>query len=277
MGRAKIKMKFIENQKARKIAFIQRQKGLIKKVSEFSRKFGVEACLVMYDGDDGNVRPIIWPQDSTIVHTLLKKYEQQKIETTPKKFDMSDYFANRKIMVEAEIFKLRKKIVINKYPTWSSCFHTMDVEQLKDFVGIVDVKIQTCNHKINMLKNMQQTEKNSLMQNKTQENVASSLPSQLDVTNSIPQMQHISDDPMVSSTNQINEPPKIDDRMVESHQEWANQLDEFLQLDDPVAKPENQTSDLANFEEWANQLNGDIVNWNNQPDLYAWQDISFMP
>lgn len=63
MGRAKIKMKFIENQKARKITFIQRQKGLIKKVSEFSRKFEVEACLVVYDGDDGNARPTIWPQD----------------------------------------------------------------------------------------------------------------------------------------------------------------------------------------------------------------------
>lgn len=298
MGRAKIKMKFIENQKARKITFIQRQKGLIKKVSEFSRKFEVEACLVVYDGDDGNARPTIWPQDSTIVHTMLKKYEQQKIETTLKKFDMSDYFANRKIMVEAEIFKLRKKIMMNKYPTWSPCFHTMDVEQLKGFVGIVDAKIQACNHKINMLKNMQ-SEKNNLMQNKTQENVASSLSSQLDLTNSIPQIQHISDDPMVlvndniineainftncvslplvSSTNQINGPPKVDDMMVESHQEWANKLDEFLQLDDPVAEPENRTSDLANFEEWANQLNGDIVNWNNQPDLYAWQDISFMP
>ncbi|XP_058765995.1 MADS-box transcription factor 3-like [Vicia villosa] len=298
MGRAKITMKFIQNQKTRKLAFIRRHNGLMKKVSEFSRKFEVEACLVVYDGDDGNARPITWPQDSTIVHSMLKKYEQQKIETTPKKFDAIDYFANRKNMVEVEISKLHKKIVRNKYPTWSPSFHTMDGEQLKGFIDIVDAKIQACNHKISMLKNMQQSDRNNLMQNKAQENIASSHSSQLDFRHNIPQMKDISNDPMelvkgnhtneainftnyvslplISSTNQINEPAKLDNMMVEPNQEWANELDELLQLDDRVVESKNWASNLSNFKEWDNQLNGDIVNLNSQPDLFAWQDISFM-
>lgn len=169
----------------RKLAFIRRQNGLVKKISDFSRKFGVEACLVVYDGDDGNSRPITWPQDSTIVHFVLKKYEHQKIEMPSKEFDVNDYFANKKNMVEVEISKLHKKIVMNKYPTWSQyfhtmegeqvksqCFHTMEGEKLKSLIDIVNAKIQACNHKISILKNMQQGEKNSLIQNKTQENVA---------------------------------------------------------------------------------------------------------
>ncbi|CAI8589771.1 unnamed protein product [Vicia faba] len=257
MGRAKITMKFIQNQKARKLAFVRRQNGLIKKVCELSRKFGVEACLVVYDGDDGNARPITWPEDTIIVHSMIKKYEQQKIETTPKKFDVNDYFANRKNMVGAEISKLHKKIVMNKYPTWSPCFHTMEGEQLKGFIDIVDAKIQACNNKIIMLKNMQQSDK-------TQQNIASTHSSQLDLTHSISQMQYISCDP-------------IDNMMVEPHQEHANNLDEFPQLDYMMLKPQNSTSDLASFEEWATQLDDDDTeNWNTQLDLSSWQDISFI-
>ncbi|XP_058741188.1 agamous-like MADS-box protein AGL82 [Vicia villosa] len=295
MGRAKITMKFIQNQKARKLAFIRRHNGLTKKVSEFSKQFGVEACLVVCDGDDA--RSITWPQDSTIVYSVLKKYEQQKIETTPKKFDVIDYFAVRKNMVEVEISKMHKKIVMNKYPTWSPCFHTIDGEQLKGFVDIVDAKIQACNHKISMLKNMQQSNKNSFMQNLAQQNVASSHSSQLDLTHSIPQIQHISSDPieivndniseakeftncvrlpLVSLTNQTSKPTKLDNMMVEPLQERANQLEEFPQLDDLMLKPENRISNLASFEEWANQLDDYLVNWNSQPDLSTWQDISFI-
>lgn len=81
--------------------------------------------------------------------------------------------------------------------------------------------------------------------------------------------------PPVSSTNQINELAKLDNVMVETYQEWANQLDEFVQLDDP-AKLEDWASKLVNFEELSNQIDDDIVNCNNQPNLFVSQDMSFM-
>ncbi|XP_058758567.1 uncharacterized protein LOC131631814 [Vicia villosa] len=185
-------------------------------------------------------------------------------------------------MVEVEISKLHKKIVMNKYSTWSPCFHTIEGGQLKGLIDIVNAKIQACNHKISILKNMQQGEKNSLIRNKTQENVASSHSSQLDLIHSIPQQQHIYGDPTelvndninemmsltnffslpcFSLTNQINKSTKLENMMVEPHQEWANQLDEFLQLDDRVVEPGNWTSNLVNF---------------SQPNLFALRDISYM-
>ncbi|GAU32362.1 hypothetical protein TSUD_44050 [Trifolium subterraneum] len=117
---------------------------------------------------------------------MLTKYEQQKIETTPKKFDVKDYFANKKNMVEAEILNVHKKIVMNKYPTWGQCFNDLEMEQLRGFIDIVDRKIQASNQRINMLKTIQQSDQTSFMQNTGQmqsvapENVASPQSSQTD-------------------------------------------------------------------------------------------------
>jgi len=107
-------LKYIQNEKTRKLAFIQRKKKLTKKIPKFFSKFGVEACLIVNVGDD-NSRSMTWPQDTTIVRSMLVKYEQQKIEgillkkkkiegTTRKEFDVKDCFANKKNMIEAERF-----------------------------------------------------------------------------------------------------------------------------------------------------------------------------
>ncbi|AES65829.1 agamous-like MADS-box protein AGL11 [Medicago truncatula] len=218
MGRGKLTIKHIQDWKARKSSFNQRSNGLAKKVSEFSSKFGVEACLIVYDGDG---RLLTWPQNSIVVQSILKTYELQKIETTPKIFDVKDYFANKKNKVEGEISKVHKEIVMKMYPTWHPCFMNMDGEQLKTFIGILDAKIQACNHKISMLKKMQQRTENGFMLNTTQmQNVA---PKNVVSTHLKP----------LSDTNRLGEVEELDDFM-----DWANQvLDNVAYLDDPVTKP----------------------------------------
>ncbi|GAU25027.1 hypothetical protein TSUD_155010 [Trifolium subterraneum] len=99
---------------------------------------------------------------------MLTKYEQQKIEMTPKEFNAKDYFENKKNKVEADILSVRKKIVMNKYPTWGRCFNNLGREQLKGFIDIVDLKIQACNQRIIMLKSMQQCDQKSFIQNTSQ-------------------------------------------------------------------------------------------------------------
>ncbi|GAU25026.1 hypothetical protein TSUD_155000 [Trifolium subterraneum] len=96
---------------------------------------------------------------------MLTKYEQQKIEMTTKEFNAKDYFENKKNKVEADILSVRKKIVMNKYPTWGRCFNNLGREQLRGFIDIVDLKIQACNQRINMLKSMQQCDQKNFIQN----------------------------------------------------------------------------------------------------------------
>jgi len=179
MGRRKITMKYIKNEKNRKSTFKQRKNGLIKKISEFTLKTGAEACLIVYDGDDGGntAGPITWPEDHTIVNSMLQEYEHQKVENTSKIFDVKDYYENKKKMVKTEITKVHKAIVDIKYPTWHPDLVNMEESQLKDFSALIDAKIQACNHKINMLKS-EMVKENDVLN-----------PSPLKVIHSIPQMQ----------------------------------------------------------------------------------------
>jgi hypothetical protein len=251
-GRGKVTMKQIENEKTRKSAFNQRKEGLTKKVSEFSKKFGAGACLIVYDGDDSDARPMTWPKDLTVVQSMLKKYEVQKIETAPKKFDVKDYFANRKSMVEGEISRVHKKMVMNKYPTWGRCFNNMEMKNLKDFIDIVDLKIQACNKRIDMLKNMQQ---NDLIQNtEAPENVPS-------------QSSHQLDDPMkplIDISEMIDFTDHIDwDNLMAEHGELdpaqhvalENVASQSSQVDDPM----KQVIDISEMIDFTNHIEWDDV------------------
>ncbi|MCI09032.1 agamous-like MADS-box protein AGL16-like, partial [Trifolium medium] len=163
--------------------------------------------------------PMTWPQDSTIVQTMLKKYEHQKIETPPKKFDVRDYFANKKNKAQDEITRVRKQIAMYKYPTRSAFFKVMGEEQIKVFIGMVDAKIKACNQRINMLKNMQQSENISARIMDEQEKI--------DVMHNVPQMPQNFSDPvkpinqMVGLTNHVSLPPVL---ATNKHEEWINQL-----------------------------------------------------
>ncbi|AES65831.2 MADS-SRF-like domain protein [Medicago truncatula] len=233
MGRArgKLTLKPIQDERARKFAFNQRNNNLAKKVSDLSRKFGVEACLIVYDGY-GDGRPITTPQDSTIVRSMLEKYEQQKIEGTPTEiFDVKDYFENKKNKIESEISKVHKEILMKMYPTWHPCFMNMNGEQLKTFIGILGGKIQACKKRISMLKKMQESDETSFTQNT------------VDPLNS-----PVSLPPVLSTgTNQFGEVEKLDDVMAEPR-ELTGQLGELEEeLNNFVAKP-NQ--------EWLAKLDG---------------------
>ncbi|CAJ2662243.1 unnamed protein product [Trifolium pratense] len=180
MGRAKIDMKYIQKGKPRKLSYNQRINGLKSKISEFS-KSGAKACLIVYNDDD-NFGAMTWPEDPTTVNSMLQEYEHQKIETPPKIFDVKDYFENKKDIAQAAIIKVRKDILKNKYPTWHPNFNQMEEKNLISFITSIEEKIQVCNGKISMLKDMQQNDTNFLqntphMQIMVQENVT------------IPQMQ----------------------------------------------------------------------------------------
>ncbi|RDX95516.1 Agamous-like MADS-box protein AGL82, partial [Mucuna pruriens] len=192
MGRARITLKPISNERSRKTTFQQRKKGLIKKISEFSTMCGVEACFIVYDDVNGDAGRVTWPQDPTMVRSIIENYERQKNERPPKTFDIQDFFENRKNMIEAEISKLHKQAREIKYPTWDPAFSNMGEEQLRAFIAKVDAKIDDCDQRINMLKNMDQTEANfSVMQNMAQASASSSHPSQDNFMQNISQSQII--------------------------------------------------------------------------------------
>lgn len=199
MGRAKVTLKHIQNERARKVAFNQRRKGLMKKVSDFSILCEAKACLIVYDAD-GNGEPVTFPEDPAIVHSIIEKYETKKNNKNdkppPKIFDVEDFFDNRNGMVEAEITKIQKEILNIKYPTNDPSLNSMTMQQKLFMIAKLDAKIEACNVRINMLKNKSQT----------------SHPTQLNLV-----QQNISQDQQVNldSTNQAADEPVARDKLGE--------------------------------------------------------------
>ncbi|RYR66520.1 hypothetical protein Ahy_A03g012534 isoform A [Arachis hypogaea] len=160
MGRAKTELKCLSTEKNRKGRFKTRIKGLESKMKKFSDKCkGSEACLIVYE-EGSNAAPMLWPKDSNKVRSLIKKYEAQKNARPPKIFDLQDFFEHKKTSVEAETWKVRKCIYSVKYPTSDLNIQSLDLEQLRMFIGILDNKIGACAERVNMLKNSQKVESN---------------------------------------------------------------------------------------------------------------------
>ena len=60
MARKKISLAFINNRADRRISYLKRKKGLVKKVSELSILCGVDACVVI-NSAEFDKEPEVWP------------------------------------------------------------------------------------------------------------------------------------------------------------------------------------------------------------------------
>ena len=181
MGRARITLKPISNERSRKSTFKTRKEGLITKISQLSTMCGVEACLIVYDDINGDVGAVTWPENPTLVRPIIENYERQRAEKPPKTFVIQDFFENRKNMVEAEISKLHKQAREIKYPTWDPSLSNMEKEQLSAFIANVNAKIEACDQRIHI----------KSMQNMAKESASSSHSSQLNFMQNISQSQMI--------------------------------------------------------------------------------------
>jgi hypothetical protein len=128
----------------------------------------------------------------------------------------------------------------------------MEMKNLKDFIDIVDLKIQACNKRIDMLKNMQQ---NDLIQNtEAPENVPS-------------QSSHQLDDPMkplIDISEMIDFTDHIDwDNLMAEHGELdpaqhvalENVASQSSQVDDPM----KQVIDISEMIDFTNHIEWDDI------------------
>lgn len=191
MVRPKLILKPIPNGRDRDLAFTKRKKALMKKMTEFSNVCGVKACMIMYDGNYGDAPPLTWPQDDPIeVHSIIKRYESIKNEKLPKNFDLNNFFEIRKNMVDNDISKVQKETLKIKYPTWHPSFNNLGVEELRNFIARLDIKLEACNQRNEMSKHNHQNEANfNFMQSMVQSDSVAPNPSQLNFMQEISQNQ----------------------------------------------------------------------------------------
>ena len=295
MGRARITMKCISNERCRLATLKQRRNVLIRKIDQFTKMCGVEACLIVYDND--HVGPVTWPKEAVLVHSILQKYESQKNERPPKTFGIEDFFENRKNMVEADISKVHKQISNIKYPTWDPSFINMEEKQLRALITQVNAKIMACDH---VLQNKHQSKANNIMQNMAWGSASSShIPSQITptpnnngrvyFTNSINQFDGASNHGM--NMQQVDACfgyiPTMAQESANATSSYPSQLNclqnipqsqpifedlkplsdknEMVDFSNQVDVPLDSTNQLGLFMDWTNDQFGDFEDWINRP------------
>ena len=107
MGRGKLQMEMIGDEKTRYKTFGNRSKGLKKKLHELSTLCDVEACMILYHGDaaDGpcSSRPDVWPENRDEVERIINRYLNERKEADRKRtLDLSNVLGSTKTKVEPE-------------------------------------------------------------------------------------------------------------------------------------------------------------------------------
>ncbi|KAI3762102.1 hypothetical protein L1987_52525 [Smallanthus sonchifolius] len=76
MTRSTVKYQFIEDERARKVTMRKRKSSLMKKISELKILCDVDACLVMYEKDDGPLD--VWPSPCE-AHRVIQRFKESRL------------------------------------------------------------------------------------------------------------------------------------------------------------------------------------------------------
>ncbi|XP_042038454.1 MADS-box protein FLOWERING LOCUS C-like [Salvia splendens] len=156
MGRANLKLQFIENKKSRLLALKKRKEGLVKKVEQLTTLCDVPACMIIRDPTTNST--FIWPDDSAQILRLIDSYKADP--GAVRAFGVSDFFNQRQGNAEEGLVKKNAEA---EYGTWDDRLDRMDESQLRELSGAVRAKAEALRSRIDFLKReeMMKEEENS--------------------------------------------------------------------------------------------------------------------
>ncbi|KAK4799281.1 hypothetical protein SAY86_024646 [Trapa natans] len=139
MGRGKLALELIGKEKARKITYEKRKKGLIKKAREFSILCGVDTCMIIYGTptiSDRPENPEIWPSDPREVECIIQRYKNEGADCrTKRSVGLADFFLNRKKRLDVELAKAHSAVWEAKYPVSDDLISGLSEEQLRSLLA----------------------------------------------------------------------------------------------------------------------------------------------
>lgn len=144
MGRVKQTMELITSQKKRELCFQMRSKNMKKKAHELSTLCGVKVGIIMYRPEDSTTFSEMWPkEDHGALDDLISNYKNQ--DRKKRSFTVAHFLGEKKENAD-EFMKSEKGET--RYPTWDSRFEEWSEQQLRDFAGFVDSKLQRAKEKV---------------------------------------------------------------------------------------------------------------------------------
>ncbi|KAM7478800.1 hypothetical protein LguiA_027013 [Lonicera macranthoides] len=173
MGRPKLKMEHICEEKSRITTFQKRKNSLMKKVYELTILCDVSACIII-NGPTQNGGPPkteIWPSNLDKVQDIINTYKHHKVKQCGiRTFEISDFFEERDTKMEYELKKARKQNMGARYPTWFDFMNNYSDNHLRDFAIMLNKKLDAAKARVELMKRNQSsrlasspTSTNSLM------------------------------------------------------------------------------------------------------------------
>ncbi|XP_022932032.1 agamous-like MADS-box protein AGL103 [Cucurbita moschata] len=155
MGRGKLSMQLIGNEKSRKTTFLKRKKSLLRKAYELSTLCDVRACVFVYGPNHNDQSPVelnTWPPCREEVNNMIASYKANCLHKRARKaFDLLDFFSERKKKLENDMSKLRKDVLEARFPKWDERLDHLTEDQLRILMVKLDSKLDTMKRRIEIV------------------------------------------------------------------------------------------------------------------------------
>ncbi|XP_068344273.1 agamous-like MADS-box protein AGL3 [Pyrus communis] len=145
MGRGRLNMELITNERARKTTFQKRTKGILKKAGEISTLCDLDVCMIIYGPKQSGRSPELhtWPRNPSEVNRIINKYKASTTCKPAKKtFNLSDLLMDRKTKVHVDTYRARKEMYEAKYPTWDERIENFSENELELLLNALDAKLE---------------------------------------------------------------------------------------------------------------------------------------
>ncbi|XP_057419080.1 agamous-like MADS-box protein AGL80 [Lotus japonicus] len=107
MARKKMKLAYITDDKARKISYNKRKKNIIKKVSELTTLYGIEACAIISSPFDS--KPEIWP-DVEGAKKVVERYQNTPVKKQNMTLNQESFMTQTTSKAQDKLSKARRQI-----------------------------------------------------------------------------------------------------------------------------------------------------------------------
>ncbi|KAF8016412.1 hypothetical protein BT93_H1810 [Corymbia citriodora subsp. variegata] len=155
MGRRRLALELIPNEKARRSSYEKRKKGMMKKAQELTTLCGVDACTIIYSpaGSATATKPEIWPVSPEKVKRIIEQYMRKGADRRAKRtVVLPEFFASQKRKVDAELTKARMANHDARYPISEAQIEGLSEEDLKGLLSSLGHKLELAEARLVVMK-----------------------------------------------------------------------------------------------------------------------------
>ncbi|XP_061356946.1 agamous-like MADS-box protein AGL80 [Gastrolobium bilobum] len=163
--RKKVKLAFIVNDKARKVSYKKRHKGLLKKLAELTILCGVEACAIIYSPYES--QPKVWPSQRGVQKVIKKFRSIPEFELSKRMLNQESFMKQKVQKAKDQLDKVRKdnrekemSLLMFQYLTEGNIIDNLSLVDLNDLTCLINENLKEIDWRMKELNKKASTTQN---------------------------------------------------------------------------------------------------------------------